>query len=89
MSVVVRVSKTFGIQNEYDELTSAKQRPLAPIHRQQNTSPQTHALREIHTAPQVDGEQATTEVQTVEVENGGVADVGQGAHVRVRERLVH
>ena len=45
MSVVVRDSETFGIGSKrHPGLTSAKQSPLAPIHRQQHTSPQTHAL---------------------------------------------
>ena len=77
MSIVIHVSKTSWIKSEWNNLTSAEQCPLAPIHRQQNTSPQTHALRKVHAAPQVHGEQATAEVQTVEVEDGCVTDVCQ------------
>ena len=89
MSIATQVSKISRRDNERENLTSAKQCPLAPIHRQQNASPETHALRKVDAAPQVHGEQATAKVQAVEVEDGCVADVRQGAHVRVRERLVH
>jgi hypothetical protein len=77
-----------GENGERRKLTPPEKRALTPIHRQHDPGPETHALREIHTPPQIHGQQAAAEAQPVDVEHGRVADVGQTAEVPVLEGFV-
>ena len=69
--------------------TSSEERPLAPVHRQQDAGAEADALGKVDAAPQVHGQQAAAEAEAVDVEDGGVADVGQAAEVAVLEGLGH
>lgn len=68
--------------------TSSKQGSLGPIHGEQDSRPQAHALREVDATPKVDSQQATREVEAVYIKNGGVTDVRKRAEMPVLERLV-
>ena len=72
----------------YKELTSPKHCSLRPIHRQHHTRPETDALREIHAAPEIHGQQPATERQTVDIKHRCVANVRQAAEMLVLEGLV-
>ena len=71
------------------ERTTTEERPLAPIHRQQNPRPHTHALREIHAPPQIHRQKAATEAQAVVIKDRRIANIRQTAQVVIIERLVH
>ena len=69
------------------ELTSAKERSLAPVHGEQDPRAEADALCEVDAAPEIDGEQAPAETQAAKVKDGRVAHVREGAHVAVGEGL--
>lgn len=86
---VKQVSKGTPQAYQSEELTSPENRSLPPVHSQQHSCPQTDTLRKINTPPQIHRRQATSEVQTIEIEDRSISNVRQTSHVPILESLVH
>ena len=70
------------------EHTSSEKRPLSPVHGQHDPRPQTNTLGKVNTTPEIHSQDATAEVQTTKVKDGGVANVRQASEMFIIKGLI-